>query len=860
MYVYGVLFFVGDGLAFVVRFLRNKYIKRALLKPLPWENTFKLPIEDVYTRLKIVSRRKTDFRLESNEVDMYGVFVAPNDVTVLVEGSPGIGKTTFCLKIAHDWASNKIPKGNSFPELEIVLLLQCRDIYGDLLEAINEQLLPEDEKMRKELIDYINDFHYQEKVLIILDGLDELPETSKYNVDKLLDKKILPYCYVVATSRQERGIVVRQKVDFDVLLQIEGFTEEDAFEYIRKHFRHFGPEHLSKAERLIKAIQENSFLQGLPSNPLNLLLLCVVFEYYEGELPSRRTELYQIIVRCVLRRFCAKHKMEVLGDDKALEKQFEESLLALGELAWTCLLEDRHFFREGELATFESMYKDLVAREIGLVFKEASLKKIMPQHEYHFFHKTFQEYLAAWYLALKLLREEINVVSDFQLDFHEDIASKYRQVFLFVCGILGDEASILFKQIGEKLESENWDWHKCREEEATFFTEGFSESENSEQMAVVLCSFIPFPLTVDIKTNEDYSWKNFFIVTNYCKSFSQLQHPLHLFVTHVWRKVNSVVWYLQSCPQLETFSYSTEKISKTQATALFESLSSISTLLSVTLSAVDSISSDVADIVGNGLAAIKTLESVTFILNEEWGEAWASALETVLFADTPLKSVVLNINGSMSDTAIQALKRVVVHKCLTSFIVIIHGSLQESIASVLGGGIAIQTVLKTFSLSVYGRLSESGVNSLKRGFLQNGSLERVEVNVFGELPNSWATAVKSIISANKSKRTFTFHPTIKENVNDSKIAFLCPVLPKPSLIVEQTLNLWGELSCLGAEALGKLLSSSASSRVMVNFYGKVTVHVASSLSSYLKSHKTVSLIFFNVWGELTRDGKTVLEE
>ena len=306
---------------------------------------------------------------------MYDIFVAPDDVTVLVEGSPGIGKTTFCLKIAYDWATGKIPKEHSFPEFEIVLLLKCRDIDGDVLASINEQLLPEDEKLRKELIGYIEEFHYHGKVLLILDGLDELPEKFKPNVDKLLGKRILPFCYVLATSRQERGIEVRQRVDFDVLLQIEGFTDADAFEYIRKHFNHLGPEHLSKGERLIKEIQKNSFLHALPNNPLNLLLLCVVFEDYEGKLPSRRTDLYRIIIQCLLRRFCGKQGWEVPKEDKALEKQFEESLLVLGELAWTCLLEDRHSFREEELERYERRYKDLVARKLGLVFKEASVEE-----------------------------------------------------------------------------------------------------------------------------------------------------------------------------------------------------------------------------------------------------------------------------------------------------------------------------------------------------------------------------------------------------------------------------------------------------------------------------------------------------
>ena len=445
------------------------YNKRSWLKPLLWDNNIQLPLKEVYTRLKIISRRNRDFRLEKKEVNMYDIFINENDITVLVVGSPGIGKTTFCLKIAQDWANKTIPKEYSFPEFQVVLLLKCRDIHGDIVEAINEQLLPKDmeETIKKELIDYIKDSHYQEKVLIILDGLDELPKMSESHVYSLINKDILQSCYVLATSRQERGIAVRKRVDFDMLLQIEGFTRENAFDYIRKHFKTGGLEHVFTGERLIKEIKENTLLDALCNNPLNLALLCIVFEDHDGKLPSFRTDLYQIIIHCILRRYCAKHDLEVPDDDKALEEKFEDSLLALGELAWRCLQEDRFSFCEGELAQFESTITNLVARKLGLVYKEASLKMINPQHEYHFFHKTFQEYLAALYLVHKLLNEEVTL-GDFELHFYDDIVQRYQQVFIFVCGILGKDASILFGQIGEMLKGENWNWLDCSREEATF--------------------------------------------------------------------------------------------------------------------------------------------------------------------------------------------------------------------------------------------------------------------------------------------------------------------------------------------------------------------------------------------------------
>ena len=814
-------------------------------------------MEDVYTRLRILSRRKTDFQLGRDDVGMYDIFVAPDDVTVLAEGSPGIGKTTFCLKIAYDWASGKIPKHHSFPEFQIVLLLKCRDIGGDVLEAINEQLLPENEEIRKELIGYIKDFHYHGKVLLILDGLDELPEKFKCNVDELLSKKSLPFCYVLATSRQERGIEVRQKVDFDVLLQIEGFTKTDAFEYIRKHFNHLGREHLSKGERLIKAIQENSFLHALPNNPLNLLLLCVVFEDFEGELPSRRTELYHIIIQCLLRRFCGKHGWEVPRDEKALEKQFEESLLVLGELAWTCLLEYRHSFREGELERFERRYKDLVARKLGLVFKEASLKRINPQHEYFFFHKTFQEYLAALYLALKILREEVNIFQEFQLDFHDHVVVKYRQVFLFLSGILGEQASVLFRQIGEELKSDNWDWRECSKEEASFFTESFSESGNAEKVAMALFSFIPSPFTVEVRGHSRYSYSSFFEVAKYCRNFSQLWHPVHLSVCSQGDfEVNSAFDYLKSCPKVRSLFVSRLE---TLGNAFYDGLSQNSTLMSVTLRTLQSLSSDIADIVGNSLAASNTLTSVTFELFNEWGEAWARALEKGLSADTPLKSVVLKIYGSIGDTAILALKRVLLNTSLTSVVITISGEMQGSLAAALCEGLSEQDFLKSFTLVVFGRVSESDIVFLERGFLQNCSVDALKVKIFGELPDRWTNVVKGIISANKAKQSCTFHPNTSGNIAATKVSCLTPVLAKSSFNLEQTLNVWGEVSCEVIEAVGRLLVKSTPCRLTLNIHGNLPNDVASSLTSYLKIEKCVHPVTFNIWGELTTNGKAAIE-
>ena len=157
---------------------------------------------------------------------------------------------------------------------------------------------------------------------------------------------------------------------------------------------------------------------------------------------------------------------------------------------------------------FESTMKALAARKLGLVFKEASVKKINPQHEYHFFQKTFQEYLAALYLAHKLLEEKVNV-------FHN----------LKLC----------------------WNWRGCTKQEC------FSEYGEAEQMAMTLCSFIPFPQSVTSNIGNNL-FEGVLGVANACKSFSQLQLTVHLIVcdSNIHVEFFSVYMLLISYSRLET--------------------------------------------------------------------------------------------------------------------------------------------------------------------------------------------------------------------------------------------------------------------------------------------------------------------
>ncbi|XP_015780910.1 PREDICTED: uncharacterized protein LOC107358849 [Acropora digitifera] len=107
-----------SDISVVVTLLEREYKRRAEFRPLLWSKGTKLQLEKVYTKLKL--RVVSKGEAEGSEIDVDDIFRSSeedNDPLVLVEGSPGIGKTTFCLKLAHDWANGAMP--HKFPSFKL---------------------------------------------------------------------------------------------------------------------------------------------------------------------------------------------------------------------------------------------------------------------------------------------------------------------------------------------------------------------------------------------------------------------------------------------------------------------------------------------------------------------------------------------------------------------------------------------------------------------------------------------------------------------------------------------------------------------------------------------------------------------
>ena len=372
----------------------------------------------------MVSRKKERGTKTDHIVDMSKIFQPHEECsqprTVLIEGQPGKGKTTYCNKIAYDWA-NKCGANYSFLDVQVLLLLlKCRDINSDLWGAIDDQLLPKDikEEEREKFFTFVQ--NHQSNVLLVLDGLDELP-TSKLPVYKeIIQGRMLPKCHLVVTARHEVGIKIRECCD--TLLEVEGFTLYDAIEFIHKYFK--TEKYL--AEKLCDKLISDRGLQDLVANPLNTALLCLLWEDFQG-MPESRSLLFLEIVQCVLRRYRRKKKLQERNQD--LTELYQAELRHLGSIALKGLHNNDMYF---EQSAIENCTSDLIP-DFGFLSVQPGSSKRRPSLCYGFLHKSFQEIFAAFYLCCQLLDGEItsdSLVADTRY-FKE-----LKQVLIFTCGIL----------------------------------------------------------------------------------------------------------------------------------------------------------------------------------------------------------------------------------------------------------------------------------------------------------------------------------------------------------------------------------------------------------------------------------------
>ena len=655
----------------VIDGIRQLYtIREGWLAPFPWCEEFHLRLDNIFTRLKMVSRKKTRGTATTNIVEMSAIFQpheeCPKPRTVLIEGKPGMGKTTYCNKVAYDWATKKTEAADYLPNVKVLLLLKCRDIGANhsLWEAIDGQLLPRDIH-KKELENFVEFIcHNQPKVLLVLDGLDELPTSKSPVFSEIIQGRMLPRCRLVVTARHEAGIAVRKF--FDTLLEIEGFTAQDAEDFI---FKFFKEKEGDLDQKLIDKLKNDGSLLQLIANPLNAALLCLLCEDFQGVFPESRTKLFVEIVQCVLRRYRKKKGLADIIED--LIEVYKTQLKHLGKIALNGLRQDNMYFMDNQ---FGNHTKDLPG--FGFLSIQPGSSKRKPCTCYGFMHKSFQEFFAAYFLCCQLLSGEISPEG---LAADTSYFLQLRQVLLFTCGMLATQS----------------------EETALALIKGITTHVNRDK--------VDFPVALECIAECKKEQSDFHVeLGRTFRSFLRL-HSVGVFVQLGDGQAAALAEALRTNTTMSELCLSNINLDAADAAVLANPLQTNTTLTVLDLSH-NNLGAAGADALANALQTNTTLTRLD-LSNNNLGAAGAALLANALQTNTTLTWLDLYDNNLHAAGAVVLANALKTNVTLTVLDLAIN-NLDAEGAAALANALRINTTLSTLFLSK-SDFSQSVVKNLK---------------------------------------------------------------------------------------------------------------------------------------------------
>ena len=323
---------------------------------------------------------------------------------ILVEGAPGIGKSTFAWKLCHKWG-----KGKLLQQYQLVVLLRLRDKSVRAAKNILNLFRYHRHHIQQAAVEEIQDTGGK-GVLLLFEGYDELPEDLRTESSVFLDiitGRELPEATVFITSRPWASEFLHSKCKGHISQHIEilGFTKDDIQSYLESTILD-DPSLLEGLKRYILCYPHINSLMYIPLNS------AIVVEVYRNSrkdktlVPKTMTELYSSLVRSLLLRYLYDHPVHGkkrrwrICSFNNLPQDVHQQLCELGRIAYEGIL-------HGQQVIFSDLPED---------FETLGLMQCVPELyadegavvSYNFLHLTVQEYLAAFHLSQQPVQKQVN--------------------------------------------------------------------------------------------------------------------------------------------------------------------------------------------------------------------------------------------------------------------------------------------------------------------------------------------------------------------------------------------------------------------------------------------------------------------
>ena len=357
---------------------------------------------------------------------------------ILVEGAPGVGKSTFAWKLCHKWG-----KGKLLQQYQLVVLLRLRDKSVRAAKNISDYFRYHDHQIQQAAVEEIQRTGGK-GVLLLLEGYDELPEKLRTESSIFLDvitEEKLPEATVLITSRPWASEFLHRECKRHISQHIEilGFTKDNIQSYLESTI----PDDPSLLADLKKYISCYPHINSMMYIPLNSAIVVEVYRNSrkdESLVPKTITELYSSLFRSLLLRHLLDHPVHgekrywSLQNFNDLPQDVYLHLCELGRIAYEGIRNDQQvIFHQKGFETLGLSLKDfetlgLMQRVQELYVDEGAAVS------YNFLHLTVQEYLAAFHLSQQPVEKQIEHFSEYQ-EHQRRYKHHFHTVLQFLCGV-----------------------------------------------------------------------------------------------------------------------------------------------------------------------------------------------------------------------------------------------------------------------------------------------------------------------------------------------------------------------------------------------------------------------------------------
>ena len=330
--------------------------------------------------------------------------------SILVEGSPGVGKSVLLKHIAYLWAH-----GELLTKTDFLFLLHLRDPSAQQLRTLETLVdhffsYDHDEQACSQITSRVR--HKGGKsVTILLDGYDELPVNLRQNsfIDNLLQRKVLPACSIVVSSRPHASTRLRDDISYQV--EILGFSEKD-----QQHFmEHSLKDQPHKIPELKQYLKHHPTISNLCFIPFNMTILLFLYkDKEERPLPTNSTGLYNLFICLTICRHLAKSGITVdedITDLNSFPQPCSGIINQLSQFAFEALGNNQLVFTLAEVKK-ECPDIDKAINGFGLLQAIEYAGRIKKSLFFNFIHLSIQEFLAAHHVTTLPPRKELFVLQD----------------------------------------------------------------------------------------------------------------------------------------------------------------------------------------------------------------------------------------------------------------------------------------------------------------------------------------------------------------------------------------------------------------------------------------------------------------